>query len=48
MIEDIQDLAKFNNQNFSINPEKFEVRQLVRDTLFLFDRQCEFKGVELK
>lgn len=49
LIEDIQDLAKFsNNQQFQIYPENFNIRDFLKDLLVLFDEQCKFKGVELK
>ena len=38
MIEDIQDLAKFgNNQNFTLNNEFFNVRSFIDDVGVLFE-----------
>jgi signal transduction histidine kinase len=48
MIEDIQDLAKFNNnQKFTLQNEYFNVREFLNDVIVLFEEQCKFKGIEL-
>ena len=47
MIEDIQDMAKFdNNQNFSLNPELFNIRTFLDDIAVLFEEQCKFKSLD--
>lgn len=48
MIEDIQDLAKFNNnQKFNLQNEYFNVREFLNDVIVLFKEQCKFKGIQL-
>jgi signal transduction histidine kinase len=48
MIEDIQDLAKFNNnQKFTLQNEYFNVREFLNDVIVLFEEQCKFKGIDL-
>ena len=48
MIEDIQDLAKFNNnQKFNIECEFFNIREFVGDVLVLFEEQSKFKKIQL-
>ena len=49
MIEDIQDLAKFNNnQKFSLVNEYFDIREFLDDVMTLFKEQSKFKKIELK
>ena len=44
MIEDIQDMAKFNNnQNFSLVNEFFKIRDFLSDVIMLFEEQCKYK-----
>ena len=46
MIEDIQDLAKFNNnQKFSLVNEYFEIREFLDDLMTLFKEQSKFKNI---
>ena len=48
MIEDIQDLAQFNNnQHFSINNETVPVRPFLNEVGALFEEQCAFKNIQL-
>jgi len=49
MIEDIQDLAKFNNnQAFSLANDFFNIRSFLDDVGVLFEEQCKFKNLGLK
>lgn len=49
MIEDIQDLAKFsNNQTFTFNNELFKVGQLRDEIVTIFEEQCVQKKLSLK
>jgi len=48
MIEDIQDMAKFdNNQDFQLVNELFNIRSFLSDIGVLFEEQCKFKGLDL-
>lgn len=48
MIEDIQDMAKFNNnQNFSLVNEFFKIRDFLSDVIMLFEEQCNYKQINL-
>ena len=49
MIEDIQDLAKFNNgQKFTLKNQNFNVREFLFEVTTLFSEQCKFKDIELR
>lgn len=48
MIEDIQDLAKFtNDQNFSLEEAYFNIREFLKEVSLLFEEQCKFKKLKL-
>lgn len=48
MIEDIQDLAKFNNnQEFTLDNEFMDIQKLIKELRIIFEDQCKVKNLEL-
>ena len=48
LIDDMMDLAKLNHGKFSIHPEVFEISQLIEEIKFIFEFQCQQKGINFE
>ena len=48
LVNSILDLAQINNNKMKLNPEKYELADIMNDILALFDYQCKQKNLYLK
>ena len=48
LTDDILDLSKMKAGVFELNPKPFELYQLVEDITYVFEGQCEQKGIGFK
>lgn len=48
LTDDILDLSKINNGVFELNEHPFEIEQLVEEITYVFEYQCQQKGIDFE
>jgi len=48
LVEDVLDFAKIEAGMFSLNEEPFKITDLIEDVKYIFESQCERKGLNFR